>query len=218
MSLKFAKIASLAAVVATAGVSLWARTQLPDAPIATHFDAAGHVNGYMARDTALAFGPAGALILALIMLWVLPVIMPKKGRLERSSEAYGASVIVTVLFVCLVQCGLIARALHYPLDIPKLVLAASGVLFIVIGNYLPKTRFNYVMGIRNPWTLCNEEVWDKTHRFGGPLFMLLGALIIADAVLVPFPLAFMLMVPAALVVTLICVVYSYVVAKRLNAA
>jgi len=48
--------------------------------------------------------------------------------------------------------------------------------------------------------------------------MLLGALIIADAVLVPFPLAFMLMVPAALVVTLICVVYSYVVAKRLNAA
>ena len=218
MSLKFAKIASLAAVVATAGVSLWARTQLPDAPIATHFDAAGHVNGYMARDTALAFGPAGALILALIMLWVLPVIMPKKGRLERSSEAYGASVIVTVLFVCLVQCGLIARALHYPLDIPKLVLAASGVLFIVIGNYLPKTRYNYVMGIRSPWTLSSEEVWDRTHRLAGPLHVLLGLAVLADAIVAPFPQAYIFMIGAAVAVTIICLIYAYIVAKRLDVA
>ena len=217
MSLKFAKIASLAAVAAAAGFSLWARTQLPDAPIATHFDAMGHVNGYMPRDKALAFMPIFGLGLVVIMLWVLPVIMPKKGRLERSSEAYGASIVVLALFLSLVHFGLIARALHYPIDMPRWALAGVGLLFIVLGNYLPKTRYNYVMGIRTPWTLSSEEVWDKTHRVAGPLHVLLGLAILADAIVAPFPQAYVFMVGAAVAVTLICLIYSFWVAKRLGA-
>jgi uncharacterized membrane protein len=218
MSLKFAKIVSLAAVAAAAGFSLWARARLPDVPIATHFDAAGHANGYMPRDMALAFMPAMGLGLGVIMLWILPAIMPKTGRLERSSEAYGASVVVLLLFLSLVHAGVIALALHYPVDLKRMVLFGIGLLFAVLGNYLPKTRFNYVMGIRSPWTLASEEVWDRTHRFSGPLFMLLGAFVIGDAALAPFPLAFMLMVPAALAVSLVCVGYSYIVARKLNLA
>ncbi len=218
MSLKFAKIASLAAVAAAAGFSLWARTQLPDAPVATHFDAMGHVNGYMPRDKALAFMPIFGLILVVIMLWIIPVVMPKNGRLERSSEAYGAVVVVVALFLGFVHFGLIARALHYPVETPRLTLAGIGLMFIVIGNYLPKTRFNYVMGIRSPWTLSSEEVWDKTHRLAGPLYVLLGLAVLADAIVAPFPQAFVFMVGAAIAVTIICLIYSYVVAKRLGVA
>jgi len=218
MSLKFAKIASLAAVAAAAGFSLWARTQLPDAPVATHFDAMGHVNGYMPRDKALAFMPIFGLILVVIMLWIIPVVMPKNGRLERSSEAYGAVVVVLALFLGFVHFGLIARALHYPVETPRLTLAGIGLLFVVIGNYLPKTRFNYVMGIRSPWTLSSEEVWDKTHRLAGPLYVLLGLAVLADAIVAPFPQAFVFMVGAAIAVTIICLIYSYVVAKRLGLA
>jgi len=218
MSLKFAKIASLAAVVAAAGFSLWARTQLPDAPIATHFDAAGHIDGYMPRDMALTFGPAFALVLVLIMLWVIPAIMPKKGSLERSSEAYGAVVVVLALFLGFVHFGLIARALHYPIDIPRWALAGIGLLFIVIGNYLPKTRYNYVMGIRSPWTLSSEEVWDRTHRLAGPLHVLLGLAVLADAIVAPFPQAYIFMIGAAVAVTIICLIYAYIVAKRLDVA
>ena len=218
MSLKFAKIASLAAVAAAAGFSLWARTQLPDAPVATHFDAMGHVNGYMPRDKALAFMPIFGLILVVIMLWIIPVVMPKNGRLERSSEAYGAVVVVLALFLGFVHFGLIARALHYPVETPRLTLAGIGLLFVVIGNYLPKTRFNYVMGIRSPWTLSSEEVWDKTHRLAGPLYVLLGLAVLADAIVAPFPQAFVFMVGAAIAVTIICLIYSYVVAKRLGVA
>jgi uncharacterized membrane protein len=217
MSLKFANLVAFSAVAAAAGLSLWAHNQLPDTPIATHFNAAGQVNGTMPRDVALAFGPIMALVIAAIMLWVVPVLMPKKASLARSSQAYSASVIVTVVFLCLVHAGLVARALHMAIDIPRWSLAGVGGVFIVLGNYLPKTRYNYAMGIRNPWTLCNEEVWDKTHQLAGPLFMLLGALVIADAALVPLPLAFILMVPAALIVTLICGVYSYFVARKVNA-
>ena len=218
MSLKFAKIASLAAVAAAAGFSLWARTQLPDAPIATHFDAAGHVNGYMPRDIALVFGPAFSLVLVVIMLWFIPAIMPKKGRLERSSQAYGAVVIVLALFLGFIHFGPIARALHYPIDIPRWALAGIGLLFIVIGNYLPKTRYNYVMGIRSPWTLSSEEVWDKTHRLAGPLHVLLGLAVLADAIVAPFPQAYIFMIGAAVAVTMICLIYSYIVAKRLGVA
>ncbi len=218
MSLKFAKIASLAAVAAAAGFSLWARTQLPDAAIATHFDHSGHVNGYMPRDIALAFGPAFTLALVVIMLWIVPVIMPKKGSLERSSEAYGASIVILALFLSFVHFGLVARALHYPVEMPRMTLFGIGLLFIVIGNYLPKTRFNYVMGIRSPWTLSSEEVWDKTHRLAGPLHVLLGLGVLADAIVAPFPQAYIFMVGAAVAVTLICLIYSYWVAKRLGVA
>ena len=218
MSLKFAKIASLAAVAAAAGFSLWARSQLPDVPVATHFDAMGHVNGYMPRDKALAFMPIFGLVLVVIMLWIIPAIMPKKGRLERSSEAYGAVVVILALFLGLVHFGLIARALHYPIEVPRMTLAGIGLLFIVIGNYLPKTRFNYVMGIRSPWTLSSEEVWDKTHRLAGPLHVLLGLAVLADAIAAPFPQAYVFMVGAAVAVTVICLIYSFIVAKRLGVA
>ena len=217
MSLKFANVVSFTAVAAAAGLSLWACTQLPDAPIATHFDASGQVNGTMPRNVALAFGPIMALAMAMVMLWIIPAIMPKKASLARSPEAYGASVIATVLFICLVHAGLIARALHVPIDIPRWALAGVGLLFIVLGNYLPKTRFNYVMGIRNPWTLSDETVWDRTHRLTGPLFMILGLLVIADAALVPFPLAHIVMIVAALMVVLACNIYSYLIARKLGA-
>ncbi len=218
MSLKFAKVASLAVITATAGFSLWARTLLPDAPIATHFDAAGHVNGTMPRDTALAFMPLVALGIAVFMLWILPAMMPKKASLERSAEAYGASVIVVMLFLALVHVGLIALAMHYPIDLKQAALVGAGVVFIVIGNYLPKTRYNFVIGIRTPWTLSNEEVWDRTHRLAGPLHMLLGALILADAWLVPFPWSYAVMAAGAGGVTLACVVYAWLVSRKLNPA
>ena len=218
MSLKFARIASLLVVAAAAGGSLWARPLLPDAPIATHFDLSGQVNGTMPRDVALIFGPAAALVIAMLMLWVIPLIMPKKATLERSSEAYGASVVMVVLLFGLVHGGLIAHALHYPFDLMKMILAGTGLLFIVIGNYLPKTRYNYVMGLRDPWTLSSEEVWDKVHRLAGPLYMLLGIGIVADAFLLPLPLAFMVMLAAVAAVIVVCLIYSYLTAKKLNVA
>ncbi len=216
MSLKFANLAAFAAIAASAGFGLWARTQLPDVPIATHFDAAGQVNGTMSRDVALAFGPAFSLVIAVVLLWVIPAIMPKKASLARSPQAYGASVAAIILFICLVQAGLVARALHMPVDIPRSALAGLGLVFIVIGNYLPKTRFNYVMGIRNPWTLSSEDVWDRTHRVTGLLFILLGLGVIADAILAPFPLAHIVMVVATLVVVLVCNIYSYLTARKLG--
>ncbi len=216
MSLKSTRITALAIVAVAAGASLWARTQLPDAPIVTHFDASGHANGTMPRDAALAVMPALGLAIAGLMLWLLPAIMPKKATLARSAEACGAAALATLVFLGLIHGGLIALALHYPVDVARLTLIGVAMLFIVIGNYLPKTRYNYVMGIRNAWTLSSEEVWDRTHRVAGPLFIVTGLLIAADAILVPFPQAHVFMVAGAVIAVLICQIYAYWTAKKLN--
>ena len=217
MSLKSTSITALVIVAATAGFSLWARTVLPDAPIATHFDASGHVDGHMPRDVALVFGPVMAAGIGALMLG-LAFVMPKKASLSRSAQACAASVIMVVTFLCLVHVALIVRALGYPFDLPRWALGGTGLLFLGLGNFLPKTRYNFVMGIRDPWTLADETVWDRVHRLAGPLFMLLGVATLADALVVPFPQAWMLMVGAALIVTLICHAYSFFTAKRLNVA
>lgn len=60
------------------------------------------------------------------------------------------------------------------------MIAAAGVLFIVVGNVFGKLRWNYTVGIRTPWTLADERVWDKTHRFGGWVFVIGGFVLLAS--------------------------------------
>jgi uncharacterized membrane protein len=69
-------------------------------------------------------------------------------------------------------------ALGATFDIILIVFVAVGALFIVIGNYLPKVRPNYMVGIRTPWTLTSDLSWDRSHRIGGRLFVLEGILFI----------------------------------------
>lgn len=68
--------------------------------------------------------------------------------------------------------------LGYELDITFFSELFMGLLFIIVGNYLPKARQNYTIGIKIPWTLANEENWNRTHRLAGYMWMICGALII----------------------------------------
>ena len=70
------------------------------------------------------------------------------------------------LLVC-VNGLIIAGAVGYEVNMPMAATILIGLLYIIIGNVMPKLRFNYVAGIRTPWTLSDERVWDKTHRLGG---------------------------------------------------
>jgi len=85
---------------------------------------------------------------------------------------------------------------------------------VILGNLLPKTRPNFSFGIRTPWTLSNDNVWERTHRLGGPLLMLAGLIGLAGAFLAQgIWLAFALAGPAMAAV-LISVVYSYLAWRR----
>ncbi|MGB4178064.1 MAG: SdpI family protein, partial [Halanaerobiales bacterium] len=101
----------------------------------------------------------------------------------------------------------------YELDISRIVVVGAALLFIVMGNYLPKVKHNYFVGVRVPWTLASEKVWKKTHRFAGKLFVISG-IIIFLSIFVSEIIRFWLIMICALVTSLASMVYSYLVYRQ----
>lgn len=214
MKWPLAKTLSLFGIAFTTGLSLYARTQLPDTPIATHFNAAGVPDGFMSRDVALSFGPLMLLFMT-ALFWVLPALSPANARLERSEKAYSAMWISLIVILGFAHFYIIGRAFGRAPDAEWIRLSA-GLIFIVIGNFLPKMRYNYFMGIRTAWTLADERVWDKTHRFSGLLFIIAGLIITGAGLWAPAPYFTGLMLGAVLGAALISVIASYVYARQLK--
>ena len=89
-----------------------------------------------------------------------------------------------------------------------------GVLFIAIGNYMPKTRRNYTVGIRLPWTLDNDDNWIKTHRLAGKIWVIGGIIIFFNGfvqIAVTFVLVFTL-----IIMIVVPMIYSYWLSKRIH--
>ncbi len=218
MALKNEKRIALLLLLIMAAFALWGHFNLPDGPVAVHFNAmhGGVADGFRPRDQAVWIMPGVSALLLVLLFWILPAIMPKSGNIERSFGVYGVVVVSTFCMLCLTQAMLVLSAAGMVMDHIKVTLTAIGVLFIVLGNFLPKMRKNWVMGIRTPWTLSDERVWDKTHRFAGPLFILGGFAVMADALFAPQDWRVTLMLVAILVPSFVSVVYSYLAARRLN--
>jgi uncharacterized membrane protein len=168
-------IPGLIAILAAAGFSLWAYPRLPEL-VATHFGADGEPNGWSSRIVAALIGPVGGLLLALIFS-VLPHIDPRKANYAAFSAVYWGVANVTITFLAVIHVFVLGAALGWPLGIERVVPIAVGALFAFIGAILPRVRPNWFMGIRTPWTLSSDTVWQKTHRVGGVLFVLAGACI-----------------------------------------
>lgn len=194
---------------------LWARFQLPDAPIATHFGLDGQPNGFSSRDEALAFGPAFMLAIALFM-WLVKFLPQKKASLKRSQSGYDAAQLAIVAFLAVVHIVIVLKALGVQMDMISILSLGTGFLFLIIGNLLPKTRFNYFMGVRTPWTLSDERVWDRTHRLAGPVFMLAGLAIVLAACLLPQSWQMSVLLGATLTAAFIACIYSWQVSKSLR--
>jgi uncharacterized membrane protein len=166
-------------------LGIWAKAQLPDtARIAVHFDAAGRPNGWMAPWAGLFILPAIAAGVCLVLAFV-PRLDPRRANLVRSKSALGPLVLSPIVIIAIAQMEIVATALGIDLNVSRLTYAAMGGSFIVIGNVLGKLRWNYTAGIRTRWTLADERVWDKTHRFGGVVFVAGGALMLTAALILP---------------------------------
>lgn len=153
-------------------VAIWLYPRLP-MRVPTHWDMHGGINGYTPRLLAAAI-PA-LLVLGLALLTVcLPLGSARKFEIKPFQRVYGilmlavqGAILVTSLSVLLKTCG-------YALPMPAMVMLAVGVLVMVIDNYTGKLRKKFFVGIRTPWTLDRDAVWQRTHRFAGGLFMLAG--------------------------------------------
>lgn len=163
-------------------MGIYAYQDLPD-QLAIHFGPNGEPDGYQSKQT---FFPVYVLLSAIVM-GVLPLarkIDPKKENYAKFAKAYS---MIQVL-VALILGGTFSHLLLYNLGIDTVgadvfAKALLGLAWLVIGNYLPQLRSNYFMGIRTPWTLAHPEVWRKTHRMSGPIWVIAGGLMILSAFL-----------------------------------
>ena len=191
-----------------AGLLLWNR--LP-AQLPMHWNAAGEIDGWGSRLTVVCLLP----LFLLLIHWVCVVacfIDPKNKGQNR--KALGL-----VLWVCpavslLAGFMSFSSALGMGLRIEKLVLIFLGLLFIIIGNYLPKCKQNYTIGIRVMWALDDEENWTATHRFASRLWVGCGVVILLLAFLPWGAAGLWISLGLVLLASLASVLYSYIFYRK----
>ncbi|MBE6783971.1 MAG: DUF1648 domain-containing protein [Ruminococcaceae bacterium] len=187
------------------GLILW--KDLP-AEIATHWGANGEADGFSSK----AFAVFGLPLILLAFHWLCVIgttkLDPKAKDISKKMMSLVLWIIPAVSIVMSTITYLVA--LGKEIRVAFIVTVFMGIMFIVIGNYLPKCRQSYTMGIKLPWTLNDEENWNKTHRMAGILWVIGGIVILATAIFESFIIFFSIVALMVIVPT----VYSYVYYKK----
>jgi uncharacterized membrane protein len=206
-----ADIISLFFVIAAFAVAAFLYPKLPEL-IPSHWNVQGEVDDYMKKPAGAFIMPAMALLTFVIMK-VIPVISPKGFRTDKFSDVIGVLQVTLVGFMSMVSILVLLEARGLDVRINEMIIAGVGLLFLIIGNYLGKVRKNFFIGIRTPWTLASDEVWNRTHRIGGRLFIASGVIFWVGALL-RLPLSWTVIVAVSLV--LYPVVYSFFLYRKIE--
>ena len=183
--------------------------------VPSHWDAAGNVNGYMPKLANAVLVPLMSIGIFLL-LRVLLAVSPRLGNQDPHAmqRVIGLLLVGILLFMLVMQIITLAVALGLPMNVSFVINLAASILFIFIGNYMGKLQRNFWAGIRTPWTLASDIVWERTHRLGGWLFVGAGVLGMITT-FIP-PLRTWGVVGLVLIVSAILVVYSYVVYRQIE--
>lgn len=203
-------IASAVVLAAMLAVAAWAWIVLPTgAQVPIHWNLDGQVDSYGSKAFGLLMAPVVVILVTALMM-ALPYFEPRRAHLMQSSKLYATVWLGVLGMMALVHADVILTATGIYSGSIKLPLVAVGVLFIVLGNYLGKTRSTFLMGIRTPWTLSSELSWAKTHRLGGWLFVTLGIVVIVTTFAAP-KLLLPVILGGVLGLVVVVTVYSYIV-------
>lgn len=182
------------------------------AQVVTHWDFAGQANGWSSARFAAFFFPFLNLGMYLLLLFI-PYLDPKKASYQDFRSAYHVIKNFLIFFLVVIYLITGLNNLGYNLPINRYVPMLVGLLFIIIGNYMGKLKSNWFIGMRNPWTLSSETVWNKTNRLTGKLFMFAGLLLIFTG-FVPEPIKLPLFILTITALILVPNVYSFILYKK----
>ena len=213
MPLRRSHLAGGLLVALSAALSALAYSGMP-AEMATHWNAAGEIDDRTPRLVALLLFPAlSAGMLALFAF--LPRIDPLGENVATFREKYDTLVVLLLAFLTYVHGLVLAANAGYEFGMMQALAPAIGVLYYYVGVVTAHAEQNWFVGIRTPWTISNEEVWDRTHERTAPLFKLAGV-VAAQGALVP-DYAELLVVAPVVAVALYGTVYSYLAYRQVGA-
>jgi uncharacterized membrane protein len=212
MSTRSTLITSLLLIAAAIALSVALYNRLPD-PMASHWGVDDRVNGTTSRFWGAYLMPLLALgMLGLFLL--LPGIDPMRANIAKFRGSFNTFIALLMAFLLYIHVLSILWNLGVQgFRMSMALLPALGLIFIFAGVLIRNAKRNFFIGIRTPWTLSSDRVWDQTHRVGGPLFMLSGALALLGAFL-PGATAYLLVIGPVLASSVFLVVYSYVLWRR----
>ena len=182
-----------------AGVILWA--QLPE-QLPSHWNAAGEIDGWSSKP----FMVFGMPLILFAAQWLCALGTGADPKKENHSRKVVQLVLWIIPVLSIVLHGIMyATALGKEVRVEVVMPIFIGIVFTIVGNYLPKCKQNYTIGIKIPWTLSSEENWNRTHRFAGRLWLVCGIAII----LTGFFGGFWVFLPIVLVMVIAPFIYSY---------
>ncbi|RMG61723.1 MAG: DUF1648 domain-containing protein [Bacteroidetes bacterium] len=185
--------------------------QVPET-LPTHWNAAGEPDAYGSKAEALLIMP-GVVLFVNLLFWLIPVLDPKKNVPKFQPILRIMQVVMTVFFLAL-QGLMVADALGYGVRMDLLVPIGVSLLLLVIGNYFGKLRPNYFIGIRTPWTLESPEIWIKTHRLAGRIWVIGSLMLIVLRLVLGGPSFFGIFITVVLLMSFFPIGYSFYLYKN----
>jgi len=204
----------LATVALTAAVSVYAYPRLPN-PCPIHWNLRGEVDDYGSPLTMAMIAPCVSLGVAVLMAG-LPLLGPFRSNFEKFRTTYGRLAVTIMIFFLGLQVVLLRAAATGTVHIGPTLCVLLGLMFAVMGNWMGKIRQNFYIGIRTPWTLANETVWEKTHRLGGKLFVAAGLISTTTGLLAGNTVCFVVLMSSIVGAVGTSVLYSVVEYRKLG--
>lgn len=186
------------------GLIVW--DNLPEL-VPTHWGADGEINGYSSKAFAV-FGLPVFLAFINVIVNVAILADPKKANHSDKMKAPVAWFIAILSLIMVPICLMAAQGIL--INVSLITSLIVGIVFLVVGNYLPKCRPNYTIGIKLPWTLASDENWNRTHRFAGYIWTVGSILCILAALLGQM----MLMLPVMILMAVIPCIYSFILYRK----
>lgn len=199
-------------VAATTAISLVVYNKLPER-VPTHWNIHGEIDAYGPKSLAV-FGTLALMAAMPLLFAILPWLSPPKFKIDGFKRVYLHLMVVIVAMMGYIQIVTSTASLtQQKFDTVRWMIAGMMLFFAMIGNMLGKVRRNYYVGIRTPWTLASERVWNDTHRFGAWAFVLCGVIGFVISALGANPL---FATGLIFIAALGPVLYSFLLSKKLE--
>lgn len=186
----------------------------PDFPtkIVTHWGAHGEPNGFSDKGMVLVF-PIVSLFTFLLLLW-LPKLDPLKKNIDKFKNSYDDFILVFNLLMFYISSLMMVWNLGLKFDMVIAIIPAIALMFYFIGIMITSTKRNYTIGVRTPWALENDEVWDKTNKAASIMFKIV-ALVSLLSLLIP-KYSFLIFFASLMIGVVYIFIYSYLVYRNIE--